>query len=203
MSTFLLACGSLRRELAEVLSRHEWLVEVEYLPPDLHMSPDRLAAAVDTRLDQVRGTYQRVVLIYGNCAPRLDEVLERHGAERLPGEHCFEIFGGDEFMPMLREEPGTYFLTDFLCHNFQRVVTGLGLDRFPSLKQTYFRNYTRAVYLDTGTYGGLETKAREIAGYLGLPLVISRVGITGLERRLCMVMDRTAHETTSPEGPAR
>ncbi|MDP2662134.1 MAG: hypothetical protein Q8R28_15520 [Dehalococcoidia bacterium] len=32
MSTLLLACGSLRRELSEIQRRHSWPVEVEYLP---------------------------------------------------------------------------------------------------------------------------------------------------------------------------
>ena len=195
MTILLLACGSLRRELEEVLRRRHWPAEVQYLPPELHLSPEDLAVAIERRLEAVRGQYQRVVVVYGRCAPGLDEVLDLHGAERLPGEHCYEVLGDGHFMTLLREEPGTYFLTDFLCQNFRRVIKGLGLDRYPHLKQVYFRNYTRVVYLDTGTHGRLEGKAREIAAYLDLPLVVLKVGVNGLESRLARLIDRPTYES--------
>lgn len=195
VSTLLLACGSLRRELAEVLKRRRWAVEVEYLPPELHMSPEDLAVAIGRRLEEVQGRHDQVVVVYGRCAPGLDEVLERHGAQRLPGEHCYEVLADGGFMALLQEEPGTYFLTDFLCQNFRRVVKGLGLDRYPHLKQVYFRNYTRVVYLDTGTHGRLVEKAKEIADYLELPLTVLNVGVTGLEKRLAQVLGGATHES--------
>ena len=44
--------------------------------------------------------------------------------------------------------PGTYFLTDFLARTFEHtVVRELGLDRHPELRDDYFRNYTRVVWL--------------------------------------------------------
>lgn len=207
VSTLLLACGSLRRELEEVLRRRRWEVEVEYLPPELHLSPQELAQALSRRLEEVQGRYQRVLVVYGRCAPGLDEVLERYGAERLPGEHCYEVFAGEYFLPLLREEPGTYFLTDFLCQNFRRVIRGLGLDRYPQLRQVFFRNYTRVVYLDTGTHGHLEEKAKEIASYLGLPLVMVKVGVGGLEKRLAQALragpQDQALEGSAPKGPQK
>lgn len=194
MSILLLACGSLRRELEEVLRRNGWEAKVEYLPPDLHMSPEGLTSAVEERLKAARGQYRRVILAYGRCAPGLDDVLEQYGAERLPGEHCYHIFGDDRFESYMQEEPGTYFLTDFLCRNFHRVITGLGLDRYPKLKKAYFRNYKRVVYLDTVNGGKQDQEAREIASYLDLPLVIARVGVTGLERRLGQALEGREHQ---------
>src|SRR5207247_101912 len=79
----------------------------------------------------------------------LDRVLEREGVERLPGAHCYEVFAGaSEFARMADEEPGTFFLTDFLARNFERlVIHGLGIDRHPELLPIYFANYRRLVYL--------------------------------------------------------
>ena len=46
------------------------------------------------------------------------------------------------------EEPGTYFLTDFLVRTFDHLVwRGLGLDRHPELRDDYFGNYARVVWL--------------------------------------------------------
>ena len=48
----------------------------------------------------------------------------------------------------MAEEPGTYFLTDFLARTFEHtVVRELGLDRYPELRDDYFRHYTRVVWL--------------------------------------------------------
>ena len=41
---------------------------------------------------------------------------------------------------------GTFFLTDFLARNFDRlIIKGLGIDRHPELRDMYFGNYTRLV----------------------------------------------------------
>ncbi|MDO8689208.1 MAG: DUF1638 domain-containing protein [Dehalococcoidia bacterium] len=198
-SILLLACGSLRRELEQVVARLPWPVMVDYLPPDLHMSPEELARAIEAHLERTRRLYQRVVLVYGRCAPGLDELLERYGAERLPGEHCYEVLAGERFKPLLQEQPGTYFLTEFLCLNFDRVIRGLGLDRYPRLKTVYFRNYTRVVYLDTGASAESGVRAKEIAAYLDLPLSTIEVGVGGLERRLVQVLERTG--SSKPPEP--
>ena len=55
---------------------------------------------------------------------------------------------GDEVREALAEEPGTYFLTDFLARTFERtVVRELGLDRYPELRDDYFGSYRRVVWL--------------------------------------------------------
>ena len=49
---------------------------------------------------------------------------------------------------LAEEEVGTFYLTDFLARNFDRLVwRGLGLDRHPELLADYFGNYRRLVYL--------------------------------------------------------
>ena len=54
------------------------------------------------------------------------------------------MFAREEVREALAEEPGTYFLTDFLARTFEHtVVRELGLDRHPELRDDYFRHYTR------------------------------------------------------------
>jgi hypothetical protein len=66
-------------------------------------------------------------------------------------------------------EPGTFYLTDFLTRNFDRlVIRGLGMDRHPHLKPIYFGNYKRLVYVSQDDDENLDALAREHAAYLGL-----------------------------------
>ena len=69
--------------------------------------------------------------------------------QRLPGAHCYEVFAGSEqFAALHDEELGTFYLTDFLAKHFDALVwSGLGLDRHPELRDTYFGNYRRVVLL--------------------------------------------------------
>ena len=122
----------------------------------------------------------------------LDSVLERYaGIERIAGPHCYEMYGGQSFHNLMEEEPGTFFLTDFLVRSFKgTVIKGLGLDRFPELKADYFHNYKRVVYMAQNPSAELRKKAQAAADYLGLPLEIQNTGYGLLEERLLEKMTR-------------
>ena len=76
------------------------------------------------------------------------------------------------------EEPGTFYLTDFLARNFERlVVRGLGLDRHPELLPIYFGNYRRLVYLAPDRRSGADQLAEAAAGRLGLAFEHRHAGL--------------------------
>ena len=104
------------------------------------------------------------------------------GVERLPGAHCYEVFAGSAaFAAMADSEPGTFWLTDFLARNFERlVIRGLGIDRHPELQAIYFANYTRVVYLSQVDDPDLLAMARRAADRLGLAFEHRPTGMAGL-----------------------
>ena len=110
----------------------------------------------------------------------------RLGLPRLAGSHCYDVLAGSEAVAAaLDEEPGTYFLTDFLARTFEHtVVRELGLDRWPELRDEYFRHYTRVMWLAQRPTPATRVCAQRAADRLGLPLVERPVGNAGLERSL-------------------
>ena len=67
------------------------------------------------------------------------------------------------------EDLFSFFLTDFLARQFEAfVIEPLGLDRHPQLKDMYFGNYRKLVYLSQEEDKVLQEKARGAADYLGL-----------------------------------
>lgn len=195
MKTAFILCGALAREVLDIVARRGWAVDVFGIPAIVHMRPERIAPEVERKLRAIRADYDRVLVVFGDCGSRgaLDALLAREGLERLDGPHCYEMYGGPLFDALMDEEPGTFFLTDFLVRGFRGTIwRGLGLDRFPELRDDYFRHYRRLVYLTQAPTDDLKIKAAEIAAMLDLPLEIRPTGYGQLEKRLCDWMERHA-----------
>ena len=191
----LLICGALGKEVKTIVDEHGWDVDIYGVPAMLHFYPKKIVEAVDRKLDELSAGYRQVVVVYGDCgtAGALEPVLERHGAVRVRGPHCYEMFAGNDFDAIMVERPATFFLTDWLVRNFERaVVRGLGLDRYPELKPVYFHNYTDLLYLAQFADARLVAKAQEISRYLDLPIEVRSVGFGELEARLAELVEAAA-----------
>lgn len=180
-TVLVLACGALAHEIVAVLRASGWThVAVQCLPAALHNTPEAIPGRVRAALAAARGRYARVFVAYADCGTggELDRVLREEGVERMPGAHCYEFFAGSRlFAGLAGEEPGTFFLTDFLARHFDRlVIEGLGLDQHPELLPMYFGNYRRLVYLSQSDAPDLLVRAREAAGRLNLDFEHRHVG---------------------------
>lgn len=182
-----IACGALALHVRSIADRRGWQIDVHPLPPVLHNRPAAIAPAVRACLDQLEPRYARVAVAFAECGTggALDGVLDAAGVHRLRGDTCYDVLGREEVHEALEQEPGTYFLTDFLVRTFQRtVVKSLGLDRYPELRDVYFGNYTRVLWLAQRPTPELRVRAQRAADTLGLPLQVRVVGESGLERQL-------------------
>ena len=187
MTTAVIACGALALHVNAIAERRGWEIDVHPLPPELHNRPEQIAPAVGRLLDELAGRYQRVAVAYADCGSygALDQELRCRGIERLQGDHCYDVFAKPEVAEALAEQPGTYFLTDFLARTFDRTVwRSLGLDRHPELRDDYFHAYTRVVWLAQRRTPELLPLAERAAAMLGLPLEVRDVGESGLEAQL-------------------
>jgi hypothetical protein len=187
MTTAVIACGALALHVNAIAERRGWEIDVHPLPPELHNRPEQIAPAVGRLLDELAGRYQRVAVAYADCGSygALDQELRRRGIERLEGDHCYDVFARREVTEAVADQPGTYFLTDFLARTFDRTVwRSLGLDRHPELRDDYFHSYTRVIWLAQRRTPALLELAERAAAMLGLPLEVRDVGESGLEAQL-------------------
>jgi hypothetical protein len=201
MKIGIILCGALAREVMAIARKHGWDVSFHGVDARAHMRPERIAPLVERKLIELIPTHERIIVAYGDCGSggALDAVVQRYNVPRLAGPHCYEWYAATSFQAMMDEEPGTFFLTDFLLRGFDGLVwKGLGLDRFPQLKDTYFANYQRLVYLAQRDDAALIDRAHAISARLGLPLEIRHTGYGALETRLVALIAEISQPRYQP-----
>ena len=171
--TLIIACGALAREVLAVIEGQGLRdIAITCLPAGWHNTPAKIPEAVRAKIRDNRGRYGRILVAYGDCGTGglLDDVLREEGVERIAGPHCYQFFMGTaDFQALADAEPGCFFLTDYLARHFDRlIIEGLGLDRHPELRDDYFGNYTKVVYLAQTEDPALQALAKKAAERLGL-----------------------------------
>jgi uncharacterized protein DUF1638 len=184
--TLVIACGALAREFLAVVERNGWSnLEITCLPAIWHNRPEKIPEGVRRKIRAARGRYERILVLYADCGTGgiLDQVLEEEGVERIAGPHCYEFFSGTKaFEEMMEAEIGSFFLTDYMVRHFDRLILqGLGLDRRPELRDAYFGNYRKLVYLSQIEDPRLLAKAKVAAERLGLAFEHRHTGYGDLE----------------------
>lgn len=177
-----IACGMIAREVLAVKDALKLdHIDLTCLPADFHYYPDRIPAAMDEAIVEARAAgYRHVFAGYADCGTggQLDRVLERHGVERVAGPHCFAFYQGlDAFADVEDADMTTFYMTDFLCRQFDAFfMRPLGLDRHPELAKDFFGNYEKVVYLAQTDDSALDAVAENAARWLGLAYEKRRTG---------------------------
>jgi hypothetical protein len=189
-----IACGALAHEISALRRLNGWeALDVQCLPPELHNHPEQIPGRVREAIAAARARYARIFVAYADCGTggRLDALLQAEAIERLPGAHCYEFFAtAQRFSELAGQEPGTFYLTDFLVRHFERLVAQtLGIDRHPQLIAEYFRNYRRVVYLVQDEAHSDVAQARAIAERLGLEFAVHNTGYGELASSLRRVAE--------------
>jgi hypothetical protein len=175
----IVACGALALDVRRIAGRRGWEIDVVPVPALLHNRPSAIPSAVA----EAAAGHEVIAVAYGDCGTR--GAIDAVGLPRLAGDTCYDVLARDEVRAAVDAEPGTYFLTDFLARTFEHtVVRELGLDRWPELRDEYFRHYTRVVWLAQRPTPATRACAERAAEVLGLPLTEVAVGNTGLEQEL-------------------
>ena len=185
----IIGCGAIAHEVSEIIELNNWdNVRLQCLNAELHNTPKILPRKIKEAIDSNINDYSKIFLAYADCGTGglIDLLLKDYDIERLEGAHCYEFYSGSSvFKELSEKEIGTFYLTDFLVKNFDRlVIEGLGIQKYPSLKEDYFRNYKNVVYLAQLQDNVLESKARECADYLNLEFSVHFTGLKNLGNQL-------------------
>lgn len=194
----ILACGALAREILTLIRLNGWdQADLQCLPAILHNTPDRITQAVEDAIAKHSEHYEKIFAAYADCGTGglLQAACAKLGIDMIAGPHCYSFFAGNAGFGDF-DEPTSFYLTDFLARQFDAFVwRPLGLDRHPDLRDIYFGNYEKLVYLAQTDDPGLTKTAQHCAARLGL----------SFERRFTGYGDlaTTLEQWLAPYSPAK
>jgi Protein of unknown function (DUF1638) len=169
----LLACGALAREIVNLIEINKWQhFDIQCLPAKWHNTPQFIVPALQQKISENRSTYKSIFVLYGDCGTGglLDAMLAEEHVERIAGPHCYSFFTGNTlFESRAEEDMRAFFLTDYLARHFDKLIwQGLKLDSHPELRDDYFGNYEKLIYLAQTNDADLRIKSEAAAKQLGL-----------------------------------
>ncbi len=191
-----IACGALAREILELVRMNGWShIALTCLPADLHLRPELIPDRVERAVNEHKSSYSQIFIGYADCGTGglLRKRCNQLGVEMLAGPHCYSFFEGNAaFAAHSDEEITAFYLTDFLVKQFDSFVwKPLGLDRNPELRDAYFGNYDRLIFMAQTDDPELDRLARNCADRLGLAYQRRHTGYGDLKTSLANLPPRT------------
>lgn len=198
-NVLVIACGALAREIAALKQSYGWdHLHLKCIDANLHNRPALIPGRLREKIRRYKNRYEQIFVAYADCGTggEIDKVIEAEGIERLPGAHCYQFFAGAErFAALADAEPGTFYLTDFLAQHFDQFVTKpLKLTEHPELRDAYFGNYRRLVFLSQTDNSAHLAAAKKAARQLDLEFEHVHCGYGALQTSLQSVALRQQHD---------
>lgn len=178
-----IACSIFRDEIEALRRENKIAVPVIYLDSMLHMFPDRLHERLDKAVKKELDAGKKLILIYGECSPYMDQYNKNKNIIRLGGINCVNIFLEDSIYKALRKE-GAFFLIHEWALRWKEIFQNeLGLNA-ENAKSFMGEMHTKLIYLDTGSGAVPDGILNEISSYCGLSYEIMKVTLDVFSARV-------------------
>lgn len=188
-SVVLIGCSVFEAEI-QALGAANWPgIELRLITSMLHMEPGRLEGLLREAVDEALAQGHRVVLLYGDCCPRMADIEAMPGVARTQGANCCQLLMGRETWRRLSRE-GAFFLPLEWLRRWREVFElGLGLHGAEASTVMGVTNQ-KLVYLDSGLVPPPVALLEACAEFCGLPIATLAVSLEPLRISIQEALDR-------------
>ena len=182
----IISCGVFKPALEQLQLEERFRdLNVTYLPSNLHNSPNDLENYLLKEFIVSQNKSERIICLYGECFPDIDDLCKQYGVDKIEGHHCYEIILGRRiFREIMNESARTYFLEKELILNFEEYCVK-PLELYDDeMKEIFFRNYERLVYVRQPSDPDLTEAVNKIADFLGLSIIVHDADYANFEKML-------------------
>ena len=192
--TMVVACETIRDEVADALTRLGLDYPVIWLEGGLHNSPDRLRARLAEVLAEVDGQCERLLMTLGYCGGGVNDLKTGGYVTILPlADDCLSLLMGSMAARRASALVPTYYLTagwlrheNNLVSDHERLAAVSGQAKADRITGMMLRHYHRFGLVDTGVYDLERTAGRvaPLAERLGLKVENLPGDVSWLDRLL-------------------
>lgn len=197
----IIACEVFRPFIKERRIRERFPgLNITFLPANLHMDQYTLKFRLLEEFRLSEQMHERVICMYGECFPDIDICCREHGVQRIPGHHCYEVLLGTEtFHDIIEENARSYFLEQELILNFDKYCIE-PLELYDEeMKELFFSQYDRLVYIRQPADPELTAEIRKISDYLELSVLVRGSDYSYLDMCLTEQLRSIFEEETNGE----
>ncbi len=165
-------------------------LRLTYLPSNLHLRPQYLENRLKKEIASAQKRIEKVICLYGNCFPGIEDLCQQRGVIKVPGHYCYEmLLGSERFRQSIEEIAGTYFLEKDLILNFEEYCMKPLELHDEEMRKCCFEHYQRLLYVRQPSDPDLAPRASEIAEFLSLFLETSDADYSSLEKKLIEIIE--------------
>ena len=174
-----LACGVFKRELESIRMKNGLDFKIRTIDSMLHINPEKLREVLEKNVQHYPG--EKILLLYGDCQPRMHDIEQQTNVSRVAGINCCEILLGKERYREYQRSNAFIFLPEWI-HRWREIFTQkLGFKKIGNARDFLKEYCRRFVFLDTGLTDVPRQRLDEIKNYFDLPIEILSIDLTTFE----------------------
>lgn len=168
-SIIFVSCGIFKEEIEYLIRERRFDPNIVFLDAALHVDFDMLKERLTGALEETRQAGVEIKVLYGQCHPEMEKILDHYGAKKIRAANCLEALVGREEIRRLDSEAKTFFLSAGWVNNWEEMFAR-GKEDFGFDFKQMFASYKRIVLFDTGVIPIDEEKVGKFSEFTGLPV---------------------------------
>lgn len=186
----IIACGIFKDEIERVSADLGFPFRTRYLGPGLHVNFDELKDALNEELKRVSSDgSQGIIVAYGQCHPRIDEILKPYPAVLVDCQNCVDAFITRKAMEDKAREGLFFYLSPGWLAAWRDIFNRLGWD--PEIARLQMGSFKGSIYIDTlKDAASREEELLEFFDFTNLPFTIMPVELDHFKSLIVKAMDR-------------
>jgi len=183
-----IACGIFVKEIESLVATGQLNIPFVFLNSTLHMHPDELQTSLTSTVDEALSTYEKIVLVYGDCHPYMHDAYDPKRVVRVKGINCCEIMLGRESYRSLRKQ-GSFFVLSEWADKWKDIFVdeiGLTEKNAPAFMNSMHKDI---VYLNAGVSPIPFDVLEAMSAYFHLPYRVEDISLDFLRDAILKALD--------------
>jgi hypothetical protein len=174
----IIACGVFQKEIEQLREQLGFPFEAHYLEPGLHVDFDELKEALKAELEICRCKgCDGIIVVYGQCHPRIDEILKPYRAALIDCQNCVDAFITRKGMEDKARQGLYFYLSPGWLDAWREIFRRLNWG--PAEARLQMGSFKGVVYMDTmKDASDRELELLEFFDFTNLPFEVMPVDLS-------------------------